>query len=188
MRAAYEQIAPLVQRCIGAAGDFAEFGVCRGVTFLPLAEAARAAGKRCHAVDSFQGCAEPSLKDYNPDGSCDCPRGALGVGGSREFRKLVEPLDGHVRVWEGWVPAILKEMAAEVGQLAFAHLDLDQYEATLAGLRWCWPRMSPGGILCCHDWFPHYTQLASRAIRDWMAEADVEPSGATDTRHIWFQG
>ena len=34
----------------------------------------------------------------------------------------------------------------------FAHLDMDLYEPTRAGLIWLWPRMVPGGVLFFHDY------------------------------------
>jgi len=187
MRASYGQIEELVRACGEVQGDFAEFGVWQGETFLPLAEAAQAFGKRAHAVDSFQGCGEPGPNDYEPDGSCEYPAGALSTGGSQAFRDLVRPLDGTVEVWEGWIPAILAEMVGQVRALAFVHVDLDQYGPTLWTLRWCWPRMSPGGILCCHDWFPEYRRLAAGAIRDWILADGMVPAGTSANRHIWFR-
>lgn len=187
MRARFAHIAPLVERCRAVPGDFAEFGIWRGKTFLPLAEAARAAGKRCHAVDSFVGCAEPRPEDLNPDGTCNYPAGALNVSGSAKFRKLVARLDGAVRIWEGWIPDILAEMEGEVTRLAFVHLDLDHFFPTLVALEWCWARMSAGGILCSHDWFPEYRRLASLGVRKWMEATGREPAGVSESHHIWFE-
>jgi hypothetical protein len=189
MRASFQQIETLVRACGTVPGDFAEFGVWQGTTFLPLADAAKAYGKRCHAVDSFRGCAEPSAEDREVVNGgrlvCEYPKGCLSVDGSRLFRQLVLPYL-NVRIWEGWVPAILNLMAAEVEALAFAHVDLDHYLPTLAALRWCWARMSPGGILCAQDWFAGRNWLSAGAIAAFAGECGAVlnelPSG-----HAWFQ-
>ena len=174
MRSNYGQIADLVGLVLrsGVRGDFVELGVWQGTTFLPLAEAAAAAGRTCHAVDSFEGCAPAGERDVDEDGRVQYPAGALSVGGPRLFQQLVRPLADTVRIWQGWVPAVLEKVQAPV--LAFAHVDLDQYSPTLDALRWCWERLSPGGIVCCHDWFPGRRCLAAGGFNDWLKELGVE--------------
>jgi len=69
--------------------------------------------------------------------------------------------------------------------LAFVHADLDQYESTLAVLRWSWERLSPGGILCAHDWFPEMDWLAAGAIRQFAGEIRVLMN-ELPSRHAYF--
>ena len=207
MKASFEQIKPLVELAMHTAGDFAEFGVYRGETFIPLAEAARTVAKACHAVDSFNGMAEPSDFDYEPDGTCKYPLGSMNTGGSQALRQATSHLSRTVKIWEGQIPVILYRMPLNV-RFAFAHVDLDHYVPTLLTLRWVWPRMNVGGIMACHDWLPERDCLATKGIREWMQESEIEPApndalisdrawleadveerlrmARTLGRHIWF--
>lgn len=186
-RAAYEQIEDLVESCADVAGDVAEFGVWRGDTFLPLARWAARNGRRAHAVDTFTGMLDPTERDMEPNGVCHYPRGALGVGGSEALRRALAPFGEAACVWEGAIPGVLRRLPTDA-RFAFAHVDLDHYVPTLATLRWVWPHMTPGGILCCHDWFPGHDYLAAGAIHDWMAELnDWQIGGTLPSNHIWFK-
>ena len=186
MRAAFEHIAGLIQQMVTVPGDFGEFGVWHGDTFMGIAEAACAAGKVAHAVDSFRGMEPPTPMDFDAQGKCLYDEGALSVGGSQAFRARVLRFGKGVEVWEGYIPIVLYRMAFL--SFAFAHVDLDQYRPTRHTLTWLWPRMSPGGIVCCHDWIADRRRLASQAIREWMTCARVDPAGEKkESRHIWFR-
>jgi len=162
-----------------APGDLAEIGVWHGTTFMPMAEIGRHYGRTVHAVDSFQGMAQPTDRD-----TAQYPKGALSVGGSEIFRELVAPY-GNVVVHEGVVPEVLDRISVKC--FAFVHLDLDHYAPTRAALEWLWPRMSPGGILCCHDWTRERTTLAAGAINDWARHSGVPISGVMErSAHCWF--
>lgn len=189
MRARWQHICWIVNTCLEVDGDFAEFGVWQGTTFLPMAECGAKVGKVSHAVDSFRGCAAPTERDVAPDGVCRYGEGAFSVGGSRLFRQLTRPLydAGAVVIWEGWIPGILAEMAPKVDALAFVHVDLDQFDPTLATLRWVWPRLSSGGVVCIHDWFEDRDYLATGAVKQWIREQGVCSEGTLPSRHIWFR-
>ena len=185
MRANFLHIQSLIDRALSdfprpVAGDLAEFGVWYGTTFLPMAEVARQHGRRIHAVDSFRGMAPNGPRD---DG--EYPEGDLSVHGSGIFRELVAPYGPTVVVHEGFIPAVLDEL--EDVRFAFAHIDLDQYEPTLAALRFVWHRMEDDGIVAVHDWYPESDRLATAAIKDWMAEAGERVVGTTLGRHAWFR-
>lgn len=49
-------------------------------------------------------------------------------------------------------------------------LDVDFEEATLEGLRYFWPRLSPGGYLMLHDWGSPKLPGAARALQRYEAE------------------
>lgn len=190
MRAQYEQIEPLVALVADVPGDFIELGVWRGDTFVPLAEAGARADRRSHAIDSFWGMAPPTEHDYEPDGHCHYPEGCLSAGGVEGLLERCAHIQEWVAIWQGWIPEVFDRMPSDL-HFAFAHVDLDQYVPTLASLHWLWPRMNPGGILCCHDWFPGHDFLAAGAIRAWMDwqrryALAVEPAGELPSHHVYF--
>jgi O-methyltransferase len=53
-------------------------------------------------------------------------------------------------------------------QFAFVHLDADLYEPTLAGLRFFYPRVAPGGFLIVHDY--NAWAGARKAVMDFMQD------------------
>lgn len=187
MRARWEHIYNLAQQCLCVPGDFCEFGVWQGSTFLPMAHLAATVSKRCHAVDSFRGCPAPSEKDRDEKGRQQYPSGSLSVGGPALFQQLVNPLGDTVCIWKGFVPKVLNRMDKDVPMLAFVHVDLDQYLSTLAAIRWSWSRLSPGGIMACHDFVSHRSFLAAGAIHFWMEESGTKETGTSGSGHIWFQ-
>lgn len=183
MRASFIHIQPLVNLVVAenVPGDFAEFGVWRGTTFFPLAEIARQTGRVIHAVDSFAGMAPPTAKDGNM-----YPAGCLNVGGPAVFKEIADGFPNVVQIHEGFVPAILHSSFAEDVRFAFVHLDFDHYCPTMDALHWLWPRMSPGGIIACHDYAPHGALLASGAISEWSKDAKVPISGMMSLGYCWF--
>ena len=182
MRATFIHIEALLRSVLDTkiTGDIAELGVWHGTTFMPMAELAKQDGRVIHAVDSFEGMAAGTQLDGG-----EYREGALGVGGSTVFRHLAIGYGGTIEIHEGFVPDILSELDST--QFAFVHLDLDQYLPTLEALRYLWPRMSVGGVLCCHDWWPDKDVLASGAMKTWMAESGVSMAGESRySQHGWF--
>lgn len=49
-------------------------------------------------------------------------------------------------------------------------LDVDFYQATLAGLRYFWPRLEPGGYLMLHDWGSPRLPGVKQALADFQEE------------------
>ena len=52
----------------------------------------------------------------------------------------------------------------------FVSLDVDFEPATLAGLRYFWPRLSPGGYLMLHDWGNPGLPGPAKALERYEAE------------------
>jgi len=188
MRAAFEHVRGLAKDALNAPGDFAEFGLWRGDTFIPLARLAVSAGRQAHGIDSFEGMAEPTAKDFDAFGKCAYPKGALAAAPDTESRikASLQAVLPSINIWRGFIPKVFSQMPDDL-RFAFAHVDLDQYAPTLATLRWVWPRISPGGIMCCHDYFDGRTFLAGGAIDDWMGQRKIEPAGRLPSNHIWFE-
>lgn len=183
MRANFIHIEELLRAVLESQtkGDIAEFGVWYGTTFIPMAELARINKKVIHAIDSFVGMAAETSRDGGK-----YRQGALSVNGSAIFRQLAAGFpEGVVKIHEGFIPVILKGFDPGV-KFCFAHIDLDQYQPTIETLNFVWPRMNPGGVMVCHDWFCDATQLAAGAINDWKAKNKIEISGSLASNHCWF--
>jgi hypothetical protein len=170
----------LLSLAVDVPGDFVEVGVFRGDTFKRLATIAHAIGRRAHGFDSFEGMAPPTDLDFG-----HYPTGKLSVGGVEAFRNILAdaavPEAGY-RLWPGFIPHCFEGFDEPV---AFALVDVDQYEPTRVALDWIWPRLATGGVLLLDDYFHKREGLAARAIDEWIeaqSPIDVEVIDYVDTQ------
>lgn len=140
-------------------GDTVEVGVFRGTTSWLLCDATAGSGRRHWAIDSYAGLSEPQ----NADGRY-WRKGDMAAS-EEDVRRLLAPFD--VEVVKGWVPAVLDEV--RVAEVAFAHVDVDLYEPTLASLEHFYPLLSPGAVLICDDYGFDSCPGARRAMDEFMA-------------------
>lgn len=149
----------IVHSVANVRGDFVECGVLDGDSLVHIASA----GRKTYAVDSFEGLALPTEGD-GP--YCEHYRaGWFSRAGStqRLENRLSKEGISNVVILKGFIPEVLPDI-----DLAFAHIDLDHYEPTKAALSWAWERLSLGGIILMHDWFPDQEYMASKAIREFL--------------------
>lgn len=165
-------------------GDYAEIGVYRGATFFRMLKAAAMAGRRCHAVDSFAGMAEPTGGD-GPVGAREYPAGKFDQDGPAAFTAELEKQSGCASavIHCGWVPEVLETIGCS--QFALVVVDLDHYAPTLASLNWAWPKIVPGGLLVMHDWFPSKTTLASKAAVEFAGSVGIPPTEIDEHYAVW---
>ncbi len=138
-------------------GDYAEFGVFKGKTFL---EACKAAGKldvrdmKFWAFDSFQGLPEVKGKDKDGafyTGEFSYPRNQF----VRNLRRYGVDLDS-VEIVEGFYEETLTntENPKELPErIAIAWIDCDLYESTVPVLEFLTNRIVDGGVIIFDDWF-----------------------------------
>jgi len=152
-------------------GDFVEFGVFEGSSFILLAGIAISQGKRIHGFDSFKGLAKPTKKDYLDGKIGKYPKGRFNTNGCRQLRDKLEKIghepDKDYCLWEGFIPDVFKK-APESISFSFAFVDLDHYMPTVSSLGWLFERLEVGGLVLCDDYFPEKKHLASPAIREFM--------------------
>jgi hypothetical protein len=153
-------------------GPRIEFGVHKGKALAIIA----AHDGATYGVDSFAGMAEPTTADIDPEGTHQYPKGKLAIG--KDAAKQRAP---HAILIQGFVPEILG--SCPQGPFAFAHVDLDQFAPTQAAIEWLWPRMLPGSIILCHDWFEGRDYLAGGAINEI---AKTHPLSGTKERYAWW--
>ena len=160
-------------------GDFIEFGVWTGKSYLPLLDIAESQRKWCHGVDSFAGMAEPCEHDGTM-----YPKGKLDGGGPAAIQQQVM-MRHNAMIHVGYIPDVLDGIVCD-DLFSFAHLDLDHYTPTLDALRWVWPRMAKGGVVICHDYFIGKGGLASLAIDTFVAEKNLKLYVGEDT-YAWLR-
>lgn len=167
-------------------GAYAEFGVFQGSTFLKIARQAKKHNKTAFAFDSFQGLAEPEEIDNDPSNDYRYPKGKFDVGGPSRFMELLRQngFDNY-KIVEGYIPDTLSD-AMDV-TFCFAHIDLDHYRPTVHAARWCFDRLSQGGVIIFDDYFKGRRHLATPAIDEFMEEhRDEIDVGRTSGQKIFI--
>jgi hypothetical protein len=156
-------------------GTRIEFGVLAGVR---LAMIAKHPGLTI-GVDSFRGM-PPSTDRDKRDGADPYHEGRLACPIDVVRQNIARYR--NIKLIEGFVPAVLDNITET--DFAFAHIDMDQYDSTLAALRWLEPRMLKGGIVCCDDWFAGKDWLAAGAINEY---AKTKPIAGWASKKCFFR-
>ena len=123
-------------------GAAAELGVYRGAFAACIN--ALLPERRLYLFDSFAGFAEAEAADQAA-GLVEAHR---NTDEERVLSLLPHPERAVIR--KGFFPETARGLEEE--RFALVSLDADLEESTLQGLRWFWPRLSPGGFLLLHDW------------------------------------
>ncbi|MDX2525274.1 TylF/MycF/NovP-related O-methyltransferase [Streptomyces europaeiscabiei] len=143
-------ITPHVQQVVasGVQGAFVELGCHRGamsVWVRSLLDALGDTSREIHVFDSFQGLPEPD--------SCDSNH----VKGGDLIASPKDVVDSHKRwgkelpfIHPGWFDETLPVELPKT--IAFGYLDGDFYGSIMTSLKYCVPRMAPGGILIIDDY------------------------------------
>jgi O-methyltransferase len=150
-------------------GDVAEFGVYRGGG----AKLIRAfkGGRTLHLFDTFTGM--PAVDD-----SVDLHREGDFADNSLAAVKSYLNDDPSCRFYAGFFPDSAAEMPEDI-DFSFVHLDVDIYASTLAGLRFFYPRMKPGGVIISHD----FTAISCPGVKKAFDEFFREK--CEDVVHLW---
>jgi O-methyltransferase len=134
-------------------GDYAEFGVWQGRTFVEAWRVGGRAGtpRRYFAYDSFEGL--PPAKGVDDTGRWETsefshPRDAFEA----RLRRARVPAR-EVEIVKGFFDATLKPSVIEPSQVAVAWIDCDLYASTVPVLEFLADRLSQGAILLFDDWF-----------------------------------
>jgi O-methyltransferase len=159
-------------------GDYCEFGVYRGDTFI---QAHRSLSGRFHnmrflAFDSFAGLPNPKNHDAR-DGYTGNFHESEFTCSKEDFMtnlqaKRVE-LE-RIKIIKGWFNKTLAPGKAEeygIEKIAAAWIDCDLYESTVPVLNFILPHLSIGSVIVFDDWrcFRNLPDLGEqRACREWL--------------------
>jgi hypothetical protein len=174
---AVEQIAEyLVGAEIG--GDYLEFGVYRGATFLHAYRhmSAHFAGMNFVAFDSFEGLPEPGGVDAHEGYTSNFRKSEFRCT-EEEFRTALREAEvdpARIRIVKGWFCDTLGAERAEdhgISKVAAAWIDCDLYESTVPVLDFLTPRIGVGTVVAFDDWrcFRNHPDFGEqRACREWL--------------------
>lgn len=129
----------LCRRLAGVPGAAAELGVYRG--FFASCINRLLPDRKLYLFDSFEGFAPE-------DGASDAFQ-AAHQNTAIEKVLAIMPYPERVRIRPGFFPQSLNGLEET---FCLVSLDVDFENTTLEGLRYFWPRLSPGGYLLLHDW------------------------------------
>lgn len=143
------------------AGDFVEVGVYKGGSAVHLAAVAREQARRLFLFDTFEGM------PFQLPGVDDHKVGDFGDTSLADVQATIP--DAHFRV--GVFPETLTD---DVGPIALAHVDCDQYRSVKDCCERLAPRMVEGGVMIFDD--PGCLDSATRAVREAFPAHRVEVS------------
>jgi O-methyltransferase len=149
-------------------GDLIEVGVYQGGSAIIIRE--EIPDKDLYLFDTFEGFAD-QLDKSDPTrykiGDCSAEIGYV--------EKLMKD-QKNVTIVKGVFPdtaGIVKNK-----KFAFAHIDVDIYNATKESLEFIYPRMSKGGIILIHDYPAH--DGVKKAVDEFMVDKDDEQTILVD--------
>jgi O-methyltransferase len=143
-------------------GEFAELGVFKGNSAQFLASVARRLDRTTYLLDTFEGFDgrdlaenESQLKGAFADTSLEAVRAKVG--------------DEQTVFIKGYFPETASHIPDDAS-FAFVHIDCDLGEPMMAGLRYFYPRVKPGGFIVMHDYNSLYWDGAEQAIDSFFAD------------------
>lgn len=125
-------------------GDIVEVGVAQGGSAKIISNY-KSKTKKMYLFDTFEGlmdCSEKDAEGYLINGIMSYPeQGILDL-----FKD-----DDSVKVVKGYFPESAYDTLAN-SEISLLHLDVDTYRSTLGALEYCYDKISPGGVIICHDY------------------------------------
>ena len=150
-------------------GAFAELGVYKGETarLLHLMDPERA----LHLLDTFDGLPPDDLKRETGEAATYTNKNFKDTSAARVLDKIVGD-HSRIKIHQGYFPESSSGLEHET--FALVSLDADLYNPTLEGLRFFYPRLSPGGVLFVHD-YNHKWEGLVKAFNEFTATIPEVP-------------
>ncbi|MGI6498521.1 MAG: TylF/MycF/NovP-related O-methyltransferase [Oscillospiraceae bacterium] len=149
-------------------GILAELGVYQGEFAAELNRLFPS--RRLYLFDTFEGFDHRDVKQEAEKQHSEAAAGDFSdTSVSAVLARLPHPEQAVVR--QGYFPETAQGMPEE--QYALVSLDADLYQPMYEGLRYFYPRMSPGGYLILHDYNSKQYKGAGEAVRAYCEEQGV---------------
>jgi O-methyltransferase len=149
-------------------GEIWECGVYKGGTATLLA-AARDCVKGQHTIrlfDTFQGMPEqrPEMDSYK-----------IGSFKDTSLKRVKSNLSGYMNIsfHQGFIPDTFAGL--QDASICFAHVDVDQFEATRQCCKFIWQRLTSGGIMIIDDYGRPGTVGARLGADDILGTLNITP-------------
>ena len=166
----------LSKRAANVEGDFAEVGVYKGGSAWLLAQVK--GNKSLHLFDTFAGLPEVDVSKDTHHRKGDFANTSLA-----SVQKRLKPFP-DIRYYPGFFPTSTLDHETQLARFALVHLDVDLYQSTLDGLKFFWPRLSPGGIIITHDYSSISCPGVRQAFTEFFANTRAHPIPLWDTQAI----
>lgn len=129
-------------------GDFAEVGVYRGNSARLLLACCEQ--RILHLFDTFQGQPNNGIEEIDTKEYVDFIQRVRLDNTSLEVVQSRLGNAVNVEYHVGYFPQTATNLESK--RFALVHLDADQYQSIKDGCEFFFPRISPGGVLICHDY------------------------------------
>jgi O-methyltransferase len=160
----------LARQALRLPGDFVECGVYKGGTAMLLSRIASqadpAAAKRLLLFDTFAG-----MKETDPVKDAHKP-GDFADTSLEAVQQRVAWFKG-AEFHPGWIPESFRGL--EQRRFAFAHIDVDLYQAILDCCEFIYPRLAVGGFMVFDDYGLPSCPGARRAVDEFFARQPEVP-------------
>lgn len=136
----------LSERIRKVPGEIAELGVYQGEFAGRLN--ALFPERKLYLFDTFTGF---DVRDIAAESSAGFSKAVQGDFSDTSVQTVLSKMNApdQVVIRKGYFPETVAQVDAV---FALVSLDADLYEPTLAGLRWFYPRVTPGGVMILHDY------------------------------------
>ncbi|MCW3785090.1 TylF/MycF/NovP-related O-methyltransferase [Plebeiibacterium sediminum] len=126
-------------------GDLAEVGVYKGETAKVIHHLLPE--RKLFLFDSFSGLPKQVIRE-DCDGTVRPQTVNFGSTSKEEVEKYIQG-NYNIEIREGIFPETANDLN---NTFAFVHLDADLYQSTIDGLKFFYPKLSPGGSILIHDY------------------------------------
>jgi len=167
----------IVARVFKLEGDYLEFGVWKGQSFISAFHFAQSRNLKLmkfYAFDSFEGL--PKIKGIDGDGLCPYSKGMYACDVNK-FKKIISSKGvdlNKVTIIPGWYDEVLNEETKKklpIRKASIIWIDCDLYESTVPVLNFITDYIQDGTILIFDDWFSFRgdpNRGEQRAFREWL--------------------
>jgi len=160
-------------------GDYLEFGVWRGGTFIPAYHFSKAMGKnlakmKFYGFDSFEGL--PEIKGLDKKKFLHFSKGdySFGIESLKKIMKKSGVDMPRVRLIKGWYDKVLNnelKRKIPIKKAAIIWIDCDLYKSTIPVLNFITDYLQNGTIIVFDDWFcfrGNPEQGEQKAFKEWL--------------------
>lgn len=155
-------------------GEFIECGVLWGTSlniFAGVLDRFDSSNRALLGFDSFEGLDAPGAIDIDTRTNSIAPwfhAGGVCGGTPEQVQALLTHRKCKIELIKGWIPTTFQDY--EERRFAFAHVDVDLYQATKDCLAFIYPRMVSGGIILFDDYGYSECAGAKKAVDEFLTD------------------